>query len=135
MIRVLLVDDQAAVRHGLRLRLRVEPDVAVIGEAGDGATALELARKLDPDVVLMDVELPGMDGIAATTALRAAVPRTAVVILSLHDDAATRGRATAAGAVAFVTKHRMGDALLAAIQRAAGGAPVPPAAQGAEGNR
>jgi len=101
------------------MRLELEPDVLVIGEAADGATAVELARQLNPDVVLMDVEMPGMDGITATAAIRAATLRARVVILSLYDDALTQARANAAGAVAFVAKHCMEEPLLAAIRRAA----------------
>ena len=118
-IRLLLVDDRPAVRRGLRIWLALEPNMEVIGEADDGAEAISLARTLHPDVVLMDVEMPGMDGISATTALRQVVPQSAVVILTLYDDAATRTRAREAGAAAFVAKHRMEETLLAEIRRAA----------------
>lgn len=119
MIRVLLVDDQPAVRRGLLMRLHLEPDIQVIGEASTGREALSLAQALSPDVVLMDVEMPDMDGIEATAALRQAVSASTVVILSIHDDAQTRRRAQAAGAVAFVEKHGATDSLLAAIRQAA----------------
>ena len=119
MIRVLLVDDQAVVRRALRGRFHLEPDLEVVGEASTGTEALALAQTLTPDVVLMDIEMPEMDGIAATTALRRAVPQSTVVILSIYDDAQTRGRAQAAGAVAFVEKRGATDALLAAIRLAA----------------
>jgi DNA-binding NarL/FixJ family response regulator len=120
MVRVLLVDDDPVVRHGLRARFQLEPDIHVIGEASTGTEALSLARTLIPDVVLMDVEMPGMDGIEATAALRRAVPDSAVVILSMHDDGQTRGRAQGAGAVAFVEKRGATDTLLASIRQAAG---------------
>jgi DNA-binding NarL/FixJ family response regulator len=119
MIRLLLVDDQSTVRRGLVMRLHMEPDIQIVGEASTGREALRLARDLKPDVVLMDVEMPEMDGIEATTALRLAVSQSAVVILSIHDDAQTRGRAQAAGAVAFVEKRGATDSLLAAIRQAA----------------
>jgi DNA-binding NarL/FixJ family response regulator len=119
MITVLLVDDQPVMRSGLRMRLELEPDMAVIGEAGDGVAAVALAREKRPDVIIMDIEMPVMDGIAATAAIRSAVPESAVVVHSLYDDAATQARARAAGAVAFVGKHRLEAPLLAAI-RAAG---------------
>jgi CheY-like chemotaxis protein len=122
-IRVLLVDDQSNVRRGLTMRLSLEPDIEVVGEAADGKAAVEAAQRLQPSVVLMDVEMPELDGIAATTEIRTALPRTAVVILTLHDDAATRARAEAAGAASFVPKHRMDGVLLDAIRRAAGRAP------------
>jgi DNA-binding NarL/FixJ family response regulator len=118
-ILVLLVDDQPATRRGLRLRLAIESDITVVGEVGDGQSAVDLAGTLTPDVVVMDVTMPGMDGIAATRALRAAVPSSAVVILTLHDDAATRHRASLAGAAAFVAKHQPPSELLAAIRAAA----------------
>lgn len=118
MVRVLLADDEAVVRRGLRARLQLEPDLQVVGEARTGAEALRLAQMLEPDVVLMDVQMPDMDGIAATAALRRAVPRCAVVILSIHDDARTRARAQAAGAVAFVVKRGTTDALMGAIRSA-----------------
>ncbi len=118
-IRLLLVDDRPAVRRGLRIWLALEPNMEVVGEAGDGAEAISLARALHPDVVLMDVEMPGMDGISATAALRQVVPHSAVVILTLYDDAATRTRAQEAGAAAFVAKHRMEETLLAEIRRVA----------------
>jgi pilus assembly protein CpaE len=118
MITLLLVDDQATVRRGLRMRLMLEPDILVIGEASDGGEALEQVRILSPDVVLMDVEMPGMDGIAATLALQSSTPRSAVVILSLHGDTQTRARAQEAGAVAFVEKHGTTQELLAAIRQA-----------------
>ena len=116
-ISIVLVDDQATARRGLRMRLTIEADVEVVGEAGSGEAALRLVRSLSPDVVLMDVEMPGMDGIDATAALRAAAPQVAVVVLSLYDDARTRARAREAGAAAFVAKHQAKTTLLATIRR------------------
>lgn len=118
-VRLLLVDDQPAVRRGLRIWLSLEPDLEVVGEASDGSEAISLTQALRPDVVLMDVEMPGMDGISGTAALRSLAPQSAVVILTLHDDAATRTRAREAGAAAFVAKHRMEETLLAEIRRVA----------------
>jgi DNA-binding NarL/FixJ family response regulator len=118
-IRLLLVDDRPAVRRGLKIWLALEPNIEVVGEASDGAEAISLARALRPDVVLMDVEIPGIDGISATAVLRSVAPQSAVVILTLHDDAATRTRAREAGAAAFVAKHRMEETLLAEIRRVA----------------
>jgi DNA-binding NarL/FixJ family response regulator len=114
---VLLVDDQPAARQGLLIWLSTEPDVTVVDEAGTGEEAIRMARTLSPDVVLMDVEMPDMDGIAATAALRATAPHVAVVILSLYDDARTRARAREAGAAAFVAKHQAKTTLLATIRR------------------
>lgn len=120
MIRVLLVDDQAVVRRALRVRLYLEPDLQVVGEAGSGSEALPLVQTLIPDVVVMDIAMPGMNGIEATAALLQVAPKTRIVILSIHDDAQTRARAKAAGAVAFVEKRVETDALLSAIRQASG---------------
>ena len=119
MIRLLLVDNQSVVRRGLRMRLLLEPDIQIVGEAGTGREALSLAQALSPDVVLMDVEMPDMDGISTTTTLRATVSQSAVVMLSIHDDPPTQARARAAGAVAFVEKRGRTEDLLAAIRQAA----------------
>jgi DNA-binding NarL/FixJ family response regulator len=119
-IQVLLVDDEPKVLRGLRMRLGLEADIRVVGEAADGATAVDLAGLLAPDVVLMDVNLPVVDGITATGELAARVPHAAVVMLSLHDDQGTVDRALAAGAVAFVGKQQMDGDLLEAIRKAAG---------------
>ena len=125
-IGVLLVDDRPTVRRGLRMWLEVEPEVSVVGEAADGEEAVSLAEKLRPDVVLMDVKMPGVDGIEATGKLQAVDPCIAVVILSLYDDTDTRVRARNAGAAAFVAKHRIKPELLVTIRRLTltqGGAP------------
>jgi DNA-binding NarL/FixJ family response regulator len=116
----MIVDDQPAVRRGLEMWLTLEPDIDIVGEAEDGARAFFLAESLRPDVVLMDVRMPGMDGMSATAALRTAAPGSTVVILSLYDDARTRARAMEVGAAAFIAKHRVEVALLEAIRQAAG---------------
>ena len=118
-IRVLLVDDQPAIRQGLRLRMAAEADIAVVGEAGDGTAALDLARRLAPDVIVMDVAMPGVDGIDATRAIRATLPNSIVVVLTLHDDSITRELASQAGATAFVAKHEADRLLLDTIRDAA----------------
>jgi DNA-binding NarL/FixJ family response regulator len=116
MIRVLLVNDEAIVREGLRMRLALEADITVVGEASTGAEALEQAQRLQPDIVLMGLALPDMDGIAVIAALRAANPESAVVVLSLKDGATIRARAQAAGAAAFVGKHEGVKTVLTVIR-------------------
>ena len=118
-IRLLLVDDQPAVRRGLKMRIALEQDLEVVGEVGDATEAIPLAQALHPDVVLMDVEMPGVSGIAAIATLRRVAPHSTVVIFTLYDDAAMRARAWEAGATAFVAKHQTEEMLLAAIRRAA----------------
>lgn len=119
MITILVVDDEPMVREGLRMRLAAETDMTIVGEAADGQNALALAAVHHPDVVLMDVNMPRSDGILVTRALRAAAPETAVVVLTIHDDEATRACAAAAGAAAFVTKGGSLSELLSAIRRVA----------------
>lgn len=117
MIRLLLVDDQKNVRRGLRMRLELEPDVEVIGEADNGKAAIDQVTSLNPDIVLMDVEMPCMDGISATEKLCSGDAACSVVMLSLYDDATTRSRAQQAGARAFVAKHQLENTLMATIRR------------------
>jgi two-component system response regulator NreC len=118
MIKLLIVDDQPSVRTGLHMCLTAEPDLTVVGEAADGEAALDLARTLSPDVVLMDVEMPHMDGIAATDTLHKICPSMAVIMLSIYDDAQTRARAEKVGAVGFVPKSAPTETLLATIRQA-----------------
>lgn len=119
MIRILLVDDRTTVRRVLALGLALEPDFCVVGEAGDGQEAVEQAETLHPDVVLMDVAMPRMDGITATGQIRQRSPATAVIVHSLLDDALTQMSAREAGAAAFVSKLAGAAALLEAIRKAA----------------
>jgi DNA-binding NarL/FixJ family response regulator len=115
-IRLLLVDDQPAVLRGLRMWLALEPDLMVVGEAATGTDVGELINSVSPDCVLMDVEMPGLDGVDATAVVHALQPALPVVILSLHDDIETRVRAWIAGAAAFVAKHEVEPVLVRTIR-------------------
>jgi DNA-binding NarL/FixJ family response regulator len=121
VVRVLIADDHRVVRQGLRMFLGLDPDIQVIGEAENGAAAVERARALRPDVVLMDLVMPEMDGIAATAAIRTALPETEVVAMtSVLEDAAVVG-AVRAGAIGYLLKDIDADALCRAIKAAAAG--------------
>jgi NarL family two-component system response regulator LiaR len=120
-IRVLLVDDHTVVLQGLRLFLKYDPELEVVGEAADGAEALSKARALTPDVVLMDLPMPGMDGITATAMIRRELPDTEVLALtSVLEDASVVG-AVRAGAIGYLLKDTKADALCQAIKAAAAG--------------
>lgn len=112
-IRVLIVDDNARTRAGLRALLLTTPGVKVVGEAGDAEEGLRLAGRLRPDVVVMDVRLPGMDGLEATRVMKARHPQTRVVVLTIA--AAYRAGAMAAGADAFLVKGGPADELVTAV--------------------
>lgn len=115
-IRVLLVDDQDLVRYGLRLVLEAQPDIEVVAEASDGADALRAARGHAPDVVLMDVRMPGMDGIEATRQLTAAHPKTRVLVLTTYDLDEFAFGALQAGAAGFLLKNTRPDELVGAVR-------------------
>lgn len=117
---IVITDDQPAVRAGLRMRLSLEPDFQIVGEAGNGKEALDLVSRLEPDVVLMDMEMPGMDGLAAARALKTLAPESRVIILTIHDDETSRRQARDAGAAGFVSKHADDIVLLNTIRALAG---------------
>jgi DNA-binding NarL/FixJ family response regulator len=121
MIRVLLVDDQSLLRMGFRLILEAEPDMEVVGEAGDGASGVSMASALHPDVVLMDVRMPGMDGIKATASIIEAGPASKVLILTTFDLDQYVFAGLKAGASGFMLKDAPPAELLAAIRTVAGG--------------
>lgn len=121
MIRVGLVDDQAMVRVGLKMILESEPDIAVCGEAADGSEALVMARDAQPDVVLMDIRMPGVDGLTATRDLVTQCPGVSVVILTTFDDDEYVYEALRAGASGFLLKSADGDTLVGAVRIVAAG--------------
>ena len=120
-IRILITDDHGVVRQGLRMFLSLEPDLEVVGEASNGREALALARELRPDVVLMDLLMPVMDGIEATQAIRAELPEVEVIALtSVLEDTSVSG-AVRAGAIGYLLKDTDSEELKRAIQAAAEG--------------
>ena len=120
-IRILIADDHSVVRQGLRMFLSLDPEFEVIGEARDGAEAVRMARQLQPDVILMDLLMPVMDGIAATSAIRRELPDTEVLALtSVLEDASVVG-AVRAGAIGYMLKDTEADELRRAIRAAAAG--------------
>ena len=121
VIRVLIADDHSVVREGLRMFLGRDPELAVVGEASDGAEAVELSQQLRPDVVLMDLLMPVMDGVAAISAIRSGLPETEVIALtSVLESAAVVG-AVRAGAIGYLLKDTQAPELRRAIKAAAAG--------------
>ena len=120
-IRILVVDDHGVVRQGLRMYLALDPELEVVGEATNGAEALRLTHELEPDVVLMDLLMPVMDGIAAIEAIRSELPQVEVIALtSVLEDSAIYS-AMRAGAIGYLLKDTQADELCRAIKAAAAG--------------
>src|SRR5512135_3321203 len=114
-VRVLITDDHAVVRAGLRMLLSADTEMDIIGEAGDGAESLRMARDLAPDVVLMDISMPDMNGIEATRRIKALCPGVAVLALTMHEDDQYFFEMLAAGASGYVPKRAAPNDLIAAI--------------------
>lgn len=117
-IRVLIVDDISETRENVKKLLQFESDVEVVGTASTGKEAIQTSQELNPDVILMDINMPDMDGIAATEIIRSKLPAVQVIILSVQSDQNYMRRAMLAGARDFLTKPPMGDELISAIRRA-----------------
>ena len=115
-IRVLLVDDHPLVRDGIARLLREEPDIAIVGKAPDGKVALDIIRETNPDVVVMDVDMPVLDGIAATQLIRAAAPHIRVIGLSMFEESIEGEAIRGAGAIAYLAKSGPTRALVDAIR-------------------
>ena len=118
-LRIVLVEDQTILRQSLRVLVEAEPDLEVVGEADDGGEAVRQAELLRPDVVVMDVSMPQMDGVQATEAIRRAFPDVKVVILSVHETRGHVRRALQAGASGYVVKRSAAEVLIQALRAVA----------------
>lgn len=121
MLTIFVVDDHMVVREGLKTLINAQPDMAVTGEAGDGATALQQIQAAQPDVVIMDISMPGVNGITATETLRQTCPAVKILVLSIHDDTSYLRQMLAVGAAGYLVKHTIADALIQAIRSVAAG--------------
>lgn len=121
MIRILLADDHAMVRQGFRLILGAQPDMEIVGEAGNGREALEMAAKLKPDLVVMDVAMPELNGIEATRRMAETSPRTRVLALSMHKDSVYVREILRAGARGYLLKDSIDKDLVSAVRAVAKG--------------
>src|SRR5512143_53875 len=117
-IRVLLADDQDIIRTGLTIILNHQPDLEVVGQAADGVEAVELTKKLLPDVILMDIKMPRLNGIQATRQIMAVLPRTQIIILTTYDTDDWVFDGIRAGAVGYLLKDASGDNLAEAVRGA-----------------
>lgn len=124
MTSVVLVDDHPLVRQGMRAVIDAQPDIEVVGEASDGAEAVRVCVETKPDVMLMDLQMPEMNGIDATRQVRARSPSTAVLVLTMYDDDSMVFEAVASGAVGYLLKGSDGSDIVAAIRSAAQGQAV-----------
>ncbi len=120
-VRVVLADDHAILRQGLKLLLHSQPGVQVVGEAADGAAAVKQAQALKPDVVVMDISMPGMSGLVATRTLKQLLPDIRIVVLTRHEDQTHLEELLHAGASGYVSKQSPPEQILAAIRATAGG--------------
>src|SRR5215471_13165855 len=120
-IRILLADDHAVVRQGFKMILAAQPDFEIVGEAGNGREAVELAEKLRPDVIVMDVAMPELNGIEATRRLQASVPHTRVLALSMHKDSVYVREILRAGARGYLLKDSVAGDLVSAVRAVAQG--------------
>ena len=116
-LRVMLADDEPVVRQGLAMLLRLHPGLEIVGEARTGEEAVAFASQLQPDLILMDVKMPDLDGITATKVIRSLFPQIAVLVLTMHDDAATRSAAEVAGALGLLPKYLVPEKLLPIIDQ------------------
>jgi DNA-binding NarL/FixJ family response regulator len=131
MIKVVICDDQAIIRDGLEMLLKLERDILVVGLAQDGAEAVDIAAAASPDVVLMDLKMPGMNGVEATRRIRAQRPQTAVLVLTTYDDDEWVFDAVRAGASGYLLKDTPREKVMEAVRgTAAGKAFVDPAVAG-----
>jgi DNA-binding NarL/FixJ family response regulator len=120
-VRVLIADDHPLFREGMRGRLDRVADVAVVGEATNGDEAVEMARKLEPDVILMDIKMPGLNGIEATREILRAIPRVGVLVLTMFEDDDSVFAALRAGAKGYLLKDSGGEGVVHAIRAVASG--------------
>ena len=120
-ITALIVDDHEVVREGLRLSLSRAPHIRVVGEASDGASAVELAERRRPDVVIMDVRMPGLDGLEATKLLTEKMPGAKVLIFTAYSERSLLGRGLESGAKGYILKEAPHQTLVRAIEKVAGG--------------
>ncbi len=119
-IRLIVAEDSQGTRHNLINLLGFEKDIEVVGAVGRALQAIEMATQLHPHVILMDINLPDLDGLTATSRIRTLLPQTAVIVMSVQDEPVYQRRALQAGASAFLTKPFSGDDLISTIRNAAG---------------